>query len=1223
MAPSENPSEREDCINEAIASYLEQAAAGSPPEREAFLEHYPDLVDELRAFLDDHGRFARAAGRTEDLAREPETLGATSIHPALATVRYFGDYQLLAEIARGAMGVVYRARQVSLNREVALKMILAGQLASADDVARFRREAEAAAHLDHPHIVPIYEVGEHEGQHYFAMKLVEGGSLAAKAAELVASPRRAAALLARVSRAVHYAHQHGILHRDLKPSNVLLDGEGTPYVSDFGLAKRIEGDSGLTQSGAIVGTPSYMAPEQAAARKDVSTATDVWSLGAILYELLTGRPPFRAATPLDTLLQVLEREPDRPRLLNPRADRDLETVCLKCLEKDPGKRYSSAEALAVDLERWTRGEPIEARPVGRVERAWRWCRRNPAVAALSAAAAALLVAVAIVSSVGYVRTAAALAEAREGRVAADKGRAEARDRLRQSFIAQGRAERLAGARWESLEALAEAARIQPDEALRQEAVQAIVQPAVRFIREIPFGDAIMPRFSSDGSLLAVWGTHRGDPRDAAMRNHIVVYRLADGREIDRVDLQLTGPRGEVAFLPGSTTLSFVDSREGRRGLVLRDVAAGKDVGFVAGATGCLFSPDGANFVPEGVDALRVLRAADLHEESSLPGARAVAFLSPTELLVAEPAGRRRGWESRTGRETFSFTVPDGYTWDRWAAGSLAVLLDTREPGRLVTVWDMLAGKEVARLAEANPEVYGVRYAAPTTLMAFGVRSHPEEILLYDPVRKSSSFLGGAAVATTGNFNMEQRSALSPDGRLLAAYTRPVSGPGGSNEINVWDVETGQKIASLREGMYPSWSADGRHLATVAPGVVRDADGRGSVGSPDALVKVWEVADPTPTYHLSRPVEAITSSPDGRRLTVNNQLWEVDVGDGPARFRPLTAGVPADLLSFTASGGLYAARLRKADLIKESQQPTPVWELEPRRRELGLITAERSEGVDYFNDGRAAAFSPDGRFAAVLWQRWAKKGTSIPGLGMAIDLWDLTTGKRIRSIFRDDARVTFLPDGWKVSSGPGPVEGIGRNPEQIAFSPDSRSLAVACNFGVVIYAVPGGEPRRWLADIVHPGPDGERTLLVHCFAFAPDGQTVCYGGEEGRIHVGAVQPGPDDTPGRIDVVALDRSWKVVETESKVARVGHEGIVRSVAVSPDGKLMVSGGDDRTIRLWEYPECRPLARWEAHDNGVTTLHFLPGGRTLVSGSADGTLKLWDLTIVRRELSAMGLDW
>jgi serine/threonine protein kinase len=262
--------------------------------------------------------------------------------------------------------VVYKARQASLNRIVALKMILKGVLATPVDVARFRAEAESAAALDHPHIVPIHEVGDHEGQQYFAMRYVEGTTLAREPRQ---SPRAEVARLLDVARAVHFAHQRGILHRDLKPSNVLIDGHGVAFVTDFGLAKRTGVDSSLTETGQPLGTPRYMAPEQAAGRRDLTVGVDVYSLGVILYERLTGRPPFLGDHMLEVLRQVQEVVPPRPTSIVADLNRDLETICLKCLEKDSGRRYVSAEALADDLDRWLKGEPIAARPVGGLERA--------------------------------------------------------------------------------------------------------------------------------------------------------------------------------------------------------------------------------------------------------------------------------------------------------------------------------------------------------------------------------------------------------------------------------------------------------------------------------------------------------------------------------------------------------------------------------------------------------------------------------------------------------------------------------------------------------------------------------------------------------------------------------------------------------------------------------------------------------------------------------------
>jgi tetratricopeptide (TPR) repeat protein len=281
------------------------------------------------------------------------------------------------------MARVYRARHRRLNRVVALKLVRSDDRGSAEAVRRLRNEAETVALLDHPNIVPVYDVGEQRGQVYLAMKLVDGTSLAAQLQSFAADPKSAARLVAAVARAVHHAHQRGVLHRDLKPANILLDGDGKPHVTDFGLARWLEVDSGLTQTGALVGTPSYMAPEQTRGHKGaVTTATDVHGLGAVLYTLLSGTPPFRGDTILETLDQVREREPEPPRRSNARVDRDLETICLKCLAKDPCRRYESAQALAEDLERWLAGEPIRARRAGVGEWLRKWVRRHPALAAL-------------------------------------------------------------------------------------------------------------------------------------------------------------------------------------------------------------------------------------------------------------------------------------------------------------------------------------------------------------------------------------------------------------------------------------------------------------------------------------------------------------------------------------------------------------------------------------------------------------------------------------------------------------------------------------------------------------------------------------------------------------------------------------------------------------------------------------------------------------------------
>ena len=445
-------------LDEVIAGYLSAVEAGIPPDRRQLVARHPELAEHLRSFFLAHDEGVRETRDYEQEGTLPfsDTAGQSPMSPPSgdevtlrlegpakrnaprgSKPRLFGDYELIEEIARGGMGVVYKARQVRLNRIVALKMILAGRLASEQDVLRFYVEAEAAANLDHPGIVPIYEVGQHDGQHYFSMGYVEGESLADRVADGPLPPREAAELVMQIAAAIGYAHEHGVIHRDLKPGNVLLDATGNPRITDFGLAKQTQRDSQLTGTGQILGTPSYMPPEQAAGRlNEIGPLSDVYSLGAVLYALVTGRPPFQSAGVMDTLRQVLEQDPVPPRQLNAGVPIDLETICLKCLQKSPAKRYASAQEVADDLGRYLNREPILARPIGRLERGYRWCKRKPALALaclLALMVTAGAVAVPIAFAVYQTQAAQKLADEQTKTLAAlEKAQAAERAALRQA-----------------------------------------------------------------------------------------------------------------------------------------------------------------------------------------------------------------------------------------------------------------------------------------------------------------------------------------------------------------------------------------------------------------------------------------------------------------------------------------------------------------------------------------------------------------------------------------------------------------------------------------------------------------------------------------------------------------------------------------------------------------------------------------------------------------------
>lgn len=744
-------------VDEIIAAYLKAAQAGVAPDHEALIAQHPSYAKELREFFADQERFRRVA--------EPVRAAVTGM-PAVGTqVRYFGDYELLEEIARGGMGVVYKARQVSLNRVVALKMILAGQLASAADVQRFHSEAEAAANLDHPNIVPIYEVGAHDGQHFFCMKLIEGGSLGREVGSGKSevgsneAQRQAAQVLEKVARAVHHAHQRAFLHRDLKPCNILLDAAGEPHVTDFGLAKRLKEDKGLTQSGAIVGTPGYMAPEQAAGGKGLSVRTDVYSLGAILYELLTGRPPFQAETPLDTVLQVLDGEPERPRVLNPRVDRDLETACLRCLEKDPERRYPSAEALAEDLGCWLRGEPITARPLGRLPRAWRWCRRHRVAVAFLGTVAGLLALVGVTAAVGYRTTAVALEESERHAYA-----------MTTNLAAQALESGDHGRTLDLLRTVIPAGPGRPDPRGWE---WHYVRRRCRIFFEL--GTDSPPRavaWSPDGRWLAtgesVWG---------------------------KVRLWDIGPSFQSGHTIGRTEHLAPDNR----------TITGDDVPTVLldeqrGSIHCLdWSPDGRRLAAGG-QRLKVWDVETHAEPFAGPGDAEVFRVAWSHdgkrLATLDKDGGVTLWDMQAGRvqrrlackkAEVQWNTPVSLAWgtkDEWLALSHA--------DETTTSWDPATGKELRTLAgEARAWTRdGRRYLTWT-----GVFDGAD---------------GKRLVERAADPFSAQTSAWSADGRRIAQKT-------GNTAVTVWDAGTGRDEVVLRGRSvnHLAWAPDGRWLAAGA------------------------------------------------------------------------------------------------------------------------------------------------------------------------------------------------------------------------------------------------------------------------------------------------------------------------------------------------------------------------------------------------------------------------
>jgi WD40 repeat protein len=868
----------EELIEVLLVDQGERWRRGQGLPAEEYLRWYPQLTDDpesalalvygeyvLREELDQSpdageytGRFPHFAARFEQqLALHGAIAGGESSPLVLPISDGDGPvvelpppvvtgYELLGELGRGGMGIVYKARQLGLNRVVALKMILTGQLASAQDVRRFEVETNAAAELDHPNIVPIYEVGQDGGRHFFCMKFIGHGTLASALPRYCRDMRAGVRLMALVARAVHYAHQRGILHRDLKPANILLDAAGQPHVADFGLAKRISGAGTFTQSGALVGTPGFVAPEQARGERGASTAADVYSLGAILYALLTGRPPFQANTPLDTLLQVLEREPIPPHVLNPTADRELEAVCLKCLEKDPRRRYESAGALADELERWSRGEPISARTVGRVERFWRWCRRNP----WPAAAGLLLVC--LVAGTGT-----AAWRLREAAATSQRAERRATDQLYAALRAQAEASRgsgLPGQRVDSLTALKQAVAIArdrglpPDERLqlRNQAIACLALPDLTTEQEWdgnPPGTVCVD-FDCDFERYAVVSRSDG----------IRVCRRVDHRELLRIR---TLPVGEQSFVircrfsPCGRFLAVyyklwperhpvevwdISGDTARLAITLADVSSRPE-----------FTPDERTLIASLSDGtLKLVDVATGAARDLAPGwPPNLLAISPDGRLVAVASGRPAGVQVRdlaTGAVTRELRLPEDCQGLAWSPDGnlLAVACDDTR----IWLWEALTGTErgflvghhwsVADLCFDESGRWLASFGWDMTLRIWDVGSHRQLLRVNDVRVTSFRQQGGLAAAGLvgrqvkvwafrpsvvyaqlhGTSRHPYPLYFSPDRRWLAVR-------GADEEMCLWDVAAGHAAAHWPELGQPVWGPDGTWLlAGSSTGLVR-------------------------------------------------------------------------------------------------------------------------------------------------------------------------------------------------------------------------------------------------------------------------------------------------------------------------------------------------------------------------------------------------------------------
>jgi eukaryotic-like serine/threonine-protein kinase len=1065
--------------------------------------------------------------------------------------RTVGGYELLEEVARGGMGIVYKARQSSLGRVVAVKVLSAGEFASAEYVQRFRSEATAAAKLQHPNIVAIHEVGQTQGVQYFSMEYVEGPNLSALVGGKPLPADRTIAILKAVAEAIHYAHEKGILHRDIKPSNVLIDPFGEPRITDFGLAKEMTGDSDLTATGQVLGTPSYMSPEQADKKfGPVTPRSDVYSLGALLYFMLTGRAPFLSGSLHETIRQLVESDPVKPRALNATAPQDLETICLKCLQKDPLRRYGSAAELVAELDRFSAGRPILARPVGPAELIWRWCRRERAAAVLSGAVLVLLVAMAAGGTTAAIRIAAARdAQGRE-RVHAERTVRQFELRLAEDLLREDRVN-------PALAHLAHVLRNDPDDWTAGARIASVLTE-----RNIPLltcdpirtgGKVTQIVFRPDGQVFATCGddgqvqlfkTETGEPAGDALRHDhppfLIQYSPDGGRLVvvaDHKEARVWDPStgreaappvvmdaapGWAAISADGQVMATVADTTVRTWNITTGKPAGPALDLGENAVYLDISPDGSWVVAAGQNPKvtgRIWQVSSGRKlaDIALPQAFQIKALwaSPDgrRILYADYDGRTVVWDAATGAKVSEAVVPYVVESAVFAADGRRFATGTRE--NVARVWDTETGRPVSAPLKHATVVSEVQFSADGRLLL--TRCWDDTAWVWDLAT------GERYIEPLHLDKLVTAAALSPDGTRLVTAT-------SDRSTQIWDIRPGRQIPirfPAGGGGLAAYSRDGSKLAT---------------GGQDGVARVWDLPTGvplTPPMNQGSSLNGLSFSKDETRiLTIGfgtgGVVWDASTGAKVTTFGE--TGSTMDWAEFSPDGKHIAAACRDgAARLFDARD--------------GRLLAPPLAHKDRLWKAR---FSPDGRRIATASDDHTAR------------VWGID-GRPVTPPLKHDAQVygvSFSPDGKRV----------------VTASFDLTARVWDAETGAPI-----GRPLRHHSGLrwAEYSPDGRRILTVSGDSTARiwDAGTM-NALTEPLQHGGEVWHAEFSADGRlIWTVSVDqtaRLWSAETGQPVTEPLAMQGRVGSGALSPDNRRLAAGQASPGVMQFELPPLSHPPGW-----------------------------------------------